>query len=93
MGTRDYGWDGFNLSAWALFLAFVGTLAYAQLSKPSADDLKAQRERNEKMLDYRAASEKALAEKIRQCSINAPPDECERVFRCDDDPCYCSPCD
>lgn len=93
MGTRDYGWSGTNLAVWTLLIAFVSTLGYLQLFKPSDAELKAQAERHQRAMAYRAASEKALAEKIRQCAMNAPPDECERVFRCDDDPCYCSACD
>ena len=85
--------DPFSFAMWTLLAAFVTSLVYQQLFKPSALDLVEQTQRLEKAKSFRIEHERVLSEKIRLCAMNAPQTDCERVFRCDDDPCYCSACD
>jgi len=85
--------DGFSLAVWVLLIAFVMTLAEKQLFGADPEAMHRQSQQAQRGLDYRAASESALAEKIRLCAVNVPQDECEQVFRCAADPCYCSACD
>lgn len=85
--------EGFSLAVWVLVIAFVTTLAYQSWAAPSPVKAAEQRAKLERAKAFRSEHERIVAEKIRLCAMNAPQDDCERVFRCDDDPCYCSACD